>query len=319
MATATASTRASTKTAPKTTSRTVRKTAAKKAGAAPEKVPAKKATAKKTVAKRDMAKKSAAATTTATAPAKKTAARTSTARKSSAKKAPARRRTGPVMLDGKPAHNRHFLLTRSIYEDASDRCDSQGLSLSDVLRHGIDNYGAKAPTAEKAKAGRSLPKSALAELKRLYRSDSARLTEYLAACHRSGWTLQALADGLVQSGAVDKISRQAVSLRILKAPERLSKDLPAVPALGPRRAITSPRKGLTMAEFEKAGASAKREREANTYDLSFRVTDEAYELASRRAKYEGAMMSGVMDQILLNYLDGKYDKALGKIARPKSA
>lgn len=295
MATATASTRTN-KTA--TTSRTVRKTAAKKATASTTKAPAKKAVAKKTVAKRDAVKKGAA--------------------KTAAKKAPARR-SGPVMLDGQPAHNRHFLLTRSIYEDAVDRCQEQGINVSDVLRLGIDNYGAKAPTAAKAKGGRPLPKTALAELKRLHRTDSARLSEYLAACHRAGWTLQALADALVESGAVDKISRQAVSLRILKAPERLSADLPTVPALGPRRVIASPRKGLRQAEFEKAGASAKREREANSHDLAFRVTDEAYELAARRAKYEGAMMSGVLDQVLLNYLDGKYDKALSKIARAKSA
>lgn len=305
MATATASTR-TTKTA--ATSRTVRKTAAKKAvakktvakkaAASTAKAPAKKTVAKKTVAKRDAVKKGAA--------------------KAPAKKAAARRR-GPVMLDGKPAHNRHFLLTRSIYDSAVVRCAEDGINVSDVLRLGIDNYGAKAPTEAKAKAGRPLPKTALAELRRLYRTDSARLTEYLAACHRAGWTLQALADGLVESGAVDKISRQAVSLRILKAPERLSEDLPAIPPLGPRRVIASPRKGLRQAEFEKAGASAKREREANSHDLAFRVTDEAYELAARRAKYEGAMMSGVLDQVLLNYLDGKYDKALGKIARAKSA
>jgi hypothetical protein len=297
LATATASKRASTKTATKsatkaTTTRTVRKSVAKKATAS--EAPAKRAVAKKTVAKRAAVKQGAAK-------------KASTPRK------------GPVMLDGQPAHNRHFLLTREIYDRASLRCEEDGISLSDVLRHGIDNYGANAPTAEKAAAGRRLPKSALAEMKRLYRSDSAKLTEYLAACHRAGWPLQALADGLVESGAVDKFSRQAVSLRVLRAPEVLSDSLPNPPALGPRRTITSPRRGLRADEFAKAGASAKREREASTYDFAFRVIDEAYEKAHRRAKYEGAMMSGVLDKVLLNYLDGKYDKALAKVSRNKSA
>ena len=305
MATATASTRTTSKAATKATSRTVRKSTAKKAAAKTEtpptkRSPAKKAVAKKTVSRREAEKRGAT-------------------KKVAAQKAPPRRRSGPIMLYGEPAHNRHFLLTRDIYEQASARCDEDGISLSDVMRHGIDTYGAKAPSAEKAEAGRSLPKSALADMKRLYGSDSGMLTEYLAACHRAGWPLQNLADGLVASGAVEKISRQAISLRVLRAPDVLSASLPKVPALGPRRAMTSPRRGVRASEFAAAGASAKREREANTYDFAFRVTDEAYEKASRRAKYEGAMMSGVMDQVLLNYLDGKYDKVLAKLARPKSA
>lgn len=310
MATATATKRASTKTATKstasktatksasktadsaTTTRTVRKSAAKKAAAAkePAKAPAKKAVATKTVAKSVAAKKGAA------------------------KKASTPRR-GPVLLNGEPAHNRHFMLTRSLYDQATDRCDQMGISLSEVLRHGLDNYGAKAPSVERAAESRRMPKTALNDLARLYRNDSGRLTEYLAACHRAGWSLQALADALVESGAVDKISRQAVSLRVLRSPEELRTDLPPVPAMGPRRPISSPRKGRTKDEFEQAYAARGRERSTNTYDFAFRVTDTAYELASRRAKHEGASISGVLDVVLTNFLNGKYDKVMAKIAR----
>lgn len=210
----------------------------------------------------------------------------------------------PVMLNGKPAKTRHFLLDRSLHRQASKQTLKDGLVISDVLRYGLSQYAASSPMSGKSEAPLTvLPKEAQSDLKALWLSgDSERITHYLAALSRGGWTNQAIADSLIASGAVDKMTRQAVNLRVVKAPEELRDDLPEVPERGPRRSLVSPRKGV-KGKFE----GAKKKTRSNSHDLSFRVTDEEYEVASKRAKYEGAMMSGVLDNILLDYVNGEYD------------
>lgn len=249
------------------------------------------------------------ATTTKTAAAKPAAAKRTTTKRTAAKSAPAKPKRRAVTLNGKPASNRHFLLDIGLYQSAMSRCQEDGVAISDVLRHGIALYGAQAPKASRMKPALDvLPKKSLRELKAVWTSgDSEKATHFVAALHRSGWTVQAIADSLVESGAVAKMSRQAVSLRALKAPEELRDDLPEVPPLGPRRTIVAANKGQ-KGEY-KAPKNKARDR---AHDLSFRVIDEDYAKASRRAKHEGAMMSGVLDSVLESYLSGAYDDEFRK-------
>lgn len=243
------------------------------------------------------------ATTTTKKAATKTAATKRTTKRAAAKPKPKPQRR-PVTLNGKPASNRHFLLDTALYQSAVSRCQEDGVAISDVLRHGIEVYSADAPRARDLKPALDvLPKNALKDLKEVWTSgDSERATHYVAALHRSGWTVQAIANSLVESGAVSKMSRQAISLRALKAPEELRDDLPEVPTLGPRRAIVAANKGQ-KGEY-KAPKTKARDR---AHDLSFRIADDDYARATRRAKHEGAMMSGVLDNILASYLAGEYD------------
>lgn len=237
------------------------------------------------------------ATSTTTKPAAKKVA----AKKKAAAKKPVPR---AVTLNGKPAKNRHFLLDRSLYQQAADRCREDGIAISDVLRHGIEVYGAHAPKERDVRPALNvLPSKSLRDLKAVWASgDSELASHYLAALHRAGWTTQSIADSLVASGAVDRMTRQAVSLRTSKAPDELRADLPEVPELGPRRAIVSARKGRKGPFLP----SEKKTRDAS-HDLSFRVADEDYAAAARRAKHEGAMMSGVLDEVLRSYTSGEYD------------
>lgn len=269
---------------------------------------------------------------TATAPArtaKKTATKPTATKKVAAKKLPTktmavkkpkaapRKSPSQVMLNGESAKNRHFHVDRTLYDQTMDRCEDEGINISDVMRLGLDLYGQKAPAADAVTDGPPvLPRTALNFLKKTYRAgDAEMVNQFLAACHRQGWTVQSLADSMVASGVVDKFSRQAVSLRILKAPDELSEDLPNVPGQGPRRVTLSPRRGKTKDQFAAAGKKAKRHRVVSTYDLAFRITDSSYEPAARRAKHENAMMSRVLDEIMENYLSGSYDRHVAKLPR----
>jgi hypothetical protein len=258
--------------------------------------PAPKSTGTKTAAKKTPARKAPAkAATKKEAPAKKAAAR---------KKMPPPR---PLMLDGEPASNRHFLLDRDMMKKATARCAAQGIIISDVLRHGVDVYAEGAPPEGKEKTALMfLPDRAMKALAKEYETNSERATHYMAALHRAGWPTRVIADSLVESGVAFRMSRQAVSLRVLKAPDELFDDLPKVPDLGPRRPIVSARKGQTG---EYKPLPPKRPRDM-AHDVGFRVKNSVYADAARRAKHEGAMMSGVLDLVLEAYLAGEYDKAL---------
>ena len=201
------------------------------------------------------------------------------------------------MLDGKPAKNRHFLLDRGLYLDAAGRCEEDGISLSDVLRYAISQYGAQAPAeGEMQPALDLLPARTLVTLKSVWNTrDSDYINQYLAALHRAGWTVRTIAESLVACEAVPRMTRQAVSLRVLKAPEDLRPDLPEVPELGPRRPIVSSKK------------PGKRKSREEVHDMAFRVTDEDYLAAARRDKHEGAMISSVLDKALLCYTNGEFD------------
>lgn len=237
------------------------------------------------------------ATSTPTKPAAK--------KKAAVKKKVAAKKPTPrvVTLNGKPAKNRHFLLDKTLVQQAGERCREDGIAVSDVLRHGIEVYGAHAPNERDVRPAMNvLPAKSLKDLKRVWVSgDSERASHYLAALHRAGWTTQSIADSLVAAGAAERMTRQAVSLRTSKAPDDLRADLPEVPELGPRRAIVSPRKG-EVAPFPPKPKSGER-----AHDMSFRVADEDYAAAARRAKHEGAMMSAVLDEVLASYLSGEYD------------
>lgn len=241
----------------------------------------------------------------------------STTTKSGAKKAPAKRSkrpASPVVLDGEPAKNRHFLLERVLVDAAAEKAIEDSLdgdykiSVSEVLRFGIREYGRSGGTIDvnTPDAMVHLPPRGLKVLKAVWdtakrNGSSDTINQYLAALHRGGWTTRAIADSLVAAGCAEKMTRQAVSLRILKAPEELSPDLPPVPALGPRRMIVSSKK-----------ISKSRE---HVRDIAFRVKDSDYELAQIRAKSEGAMMSSVLDNVLLGYTNGEFDDRLDEIAK----
>lgn len=245
----------------------------------------------------------------------------STSTKSKAKPASeSKAKTTPrqVMLGDKAAKNRHFLLDKGLVKRATVQAAKDGLHVSDILRHGIAKYAKDAPSVSEAKTALALlPDYTIEDLREIWDSgDSDKATHFVAALHRGGWPTRAIADSIVASGAVEKFTRQAVSLRVLKAPEELRSDLPEVPELGPRRAIVSARKGQ-KGEYK----PAKRKASDNAHDVGFRVEDEVYAEAARRAKHEGAMMSGVLDGVLHAYLSGEYanDKDLKKTRRSAGA
>lgn len=245
-------------------------------------------------------------TQTKAKPASKTTSKAKAAGPAKGKAAAASRpKPRPVVLNGQPAKNRHFLLDKALLKQATAKCRKDGLVISDVLRHGLTVYSADAPPEGEVQSALDLlPEETMGDLKDVWLSgDSDKATHYVAALHRAGWPTRAIADSLVASGAVEKMSRQAVSLRVVKAPEELREDLPAVPDLGPRRAIVSARKGK-KGEYK----PAKKKARDKAHDVGFRVEDTVYADASRRAKAEGAMMSGVLDEVLYAYLDGAYDE-----------
>lgn len=238
---------------------------------------------------------------TPAAKAKKSSARTPAAKsKAPATKAEPKKRKPVTTLGGQEAKTRHFLVDRELHAKASERvAQFEGLVLSDVMRHGIDLYAKEAPSRPVEET--LLPASALESLAAL-KGDSARLTEYTAALARAGWTYQAIANSMVAAGLAAKMSRQAVSLRVKRAPEKLRRGLPKVPKPSARRLV--PR--------NESEAMHRETRSKDTlYNTSFRVADESYLAAKARCKAEGSMVTVVIEDTLKAFLAGKYDKALG--------
>lgn len=210
-----------------------------------------------------------------------------------------------VTLDGEPAKNRHFLIDVVLVEAATTKAEEDQVSVSDVLRYGVREYGATAPAedAEVVVAANQLPSAGLRTLAALWRrskkkNDPDLINQYLAALHRAGWSTRAIAESIVAAECAESFTRQAVNLRVLKAPDELREDLPAVPTLGPRRPMLS--------------SKSKTKRIAK-HDLTFRVKDEEYAAAKRRSVKEGAMMSSVLENVLLGYTNGEFDDDLDVI------
>lgn len=194
------------------------------------------------------------------------------------------------IVDGKAAIYPHFIFPQDLYEAANEKAKAEGLRIGDVLREGVIEYGQGATAAARAFTGKipPLPRLGVYGLKRVWESgDQQRINSYMARLYEQGWPLRSIADGMVATGLVDSFTRQAVSLRVNKAPATLPDGLPDVPETGPRRYETLPDDG--------------------GHDLSFRVSAEDYDLANRRATYEAAMMTSVLEDLLRRYVAGTFE------------
>jgi hypothetical protein len=254
-----------------------------------------------------------------TAAAKKTTTKKATVAKASAsarkvpgKKAPAKKaaKATPrtILFEGKEAKNRHFEISRANFDGALDRATEEGVALSEVVRAGLALYASKTPAAAKRAAGAKLtmPASGLKSIKALFKEgNSPRISAYLAALASAGWPLQTIADAIVDSGAATKMTRQAVSLRIIKAnaPDAPKfSDLPSVPPIGLRRPYPAVSTGGGTAAMSRTKAGRIR---TDLKDYTIRIADEDYEKALVRARFEGAKVTAVIDNWLGDYAAGK--------------
>ena len=289
---------------------TVKRVSAKKAGSKasvkPVKAPAPKAAAKKAPAPKAAAKKAAA---------KKAAAPKAAAPKAAAKKAVGgsrKRNFGvpgkPIFFDGQPAHNRHFEVSVENESAAREVAAEQGHSLAEVMRAGLSAYGAKMPIAATRGDGKtSMPAAGVRGLQEVYKSGRSDLISgYMAALAGEGWPLQVIADCAVEHGLAGRMSRQAVSLRVnkaLKVDGGLPDGLPDVPPIGLRRPYpTVQAGGGTKALAETKGGRLR----DDLKDVTVRIADEDYARVQMRAKFEGAKVAAVLDDILGRYASGAF-------------
>lgn len=210
-------------------------------------------------------------------------------------------REGPGLLAGQSAQTRHFLVDAAVYRRARARAAKEGVRLSRVIRAGLAEYAAEAPDhgrRGKARYLSTLPAAAVDGLREVWGTEVAN--DYLAALHRAGWSLRAIAEGLVEAG-VARMSRQAVALRAARAAAEPPEGLPEVPVCGPQRA-RRPRRG--------------RARKPGQHDVAFRVADRDYDPAARRAAHEGAMLSVIVEETLARFATGELVVAAAGKATP---
>lgn len=309
MVTSTAKRTSATKAASKSTA--VKSAAAKKATKSPAKKATVKAAAKK-VAKAAPAKKAA----------EKSASRTASSKVATRKIGSAPRKSGGpakvILVDGKPAHNRHFEVTVANHDAAREAAVENGHSLSEVMRAGLIAYGKKTPIAATRSDGNlSLPAAGVRGLKTVFKSgQSSQISAYMAALAGEGWPLQVIASSVVDHGLADTMTRQAVSLRVnkaLKADGGLPDDLPEVPPIGMRRQYPT----VQVGGGTKALALTKGGRlRDDMKDVTVRIADEDYAKVQVRTKYEGAKVAAVLDDVLARYASGEFKiKAAKKAAR----
>ncbi|MGY1601669.1 hypothetical protein [Geodermatophilus sp. SYSU D00815] len=188
-------------------------------------------------------------------------------------------------LHGRPAQNRHLVLSRDLFERARAKAGAEGLPLCEPLRRGLAAYAAAAPAEGAARRRRpALPEPARRSLVDLWHEgDRERVNAYLAALAAAGWPYRALGDALVAGGAVPGMTRQAVALRVQAAPTVRPVGLPPVPATGPRRPRRAPA--------------------ADRHDYPVRMCDDDWQAVLLRAAHEGATVTAVADEVLRRYLD----------------
>ncbi|NJC71628.1 hypothetical protein HC031_18160 [Planosporangium thailandense] len=196
-----------------------------------------------------------------------------------------------LSIAGKPAHNRHFNLSRDVIARAEVRAKQDGVSLAEVLRAGLDEYIDGMP--DEAKTMRPgdptpLPHTVVEAIREVWvTGERDRQNAFLSLLTRAGWSQKVLADGLVASGIVSSMSRQGVHHRVHQAPAELPDGLPVLAVRPPLR---RPHRG------QPGGA----------HDFSLRIADDQYALATQRATYEGSQMTAVLEDIFIRYAAGEF-------------
>lgn len=197
----------------------------------------------------------------------------------------------------------HFNLDRRLTERVVARAQRDSIQLSDVLRFAIARYAEDAPEQEpEISAAALLPEEGLKTLREVWKTNSPPLiNSYLAALFAAGWSNRAIADSVVACGAKEKMTRQAVSLRVKAAPEDVP-PLPDVPTLGPRR--TTP----VVPAKPKNRSRVAGKKPQDTVNTSFRCNGADFDAAKRRATAEGAMMTAVLEDAMADYASGQVKK-----------
>ena len=201
-------------------------------------------------------------------------------------------------MRGETTQNRHFILDKHILGPAREKAREEGVGPAEVLRAAIRDY-ARGTTDEmltsNLREDRDLPEETVEHIRRVWQSgDQHLINGYFSALVTAGWRGPAIAKGLIATGLVGStFSRQAMSLRLKKAPNPLPSGLPAVPRRGLRRLVPLHRD--------------------SAHDFSFQVADADYEKALHRAHYEDADIPSVLEEYLTNYLAGEFS------VKPRSA
>lgn len=195
---------------------------------------------------------------------------------------------------GRPAKVKHFACEERVYEGAMLRAKEMGLSLSDVLRAGLQEYVDAAPAAP----GRTTPRELMHQGLRATAGRGDDLSAYMAALAAEGWSLANIAQGMVDAGLADTFSRQAVSGRVRKAPFPRPEGLPPVPGRGTRRRWHS-------AQFD--GRYPRLQ--GAVREVSYRVDAALYAEAAAKARDEGAMFYAVQQDILARFSAGAFSPA----------
>lgn len=222
------------------------------------------------------------------------------------KKAAPRKTAAPkrtLTLNGRPAKNPHFPVDVDIFGAADARASDEGLGVPAVLRAALHSYSLGAPKAGARPAARVFPADDLKTLRSLWDSregEGARvLNEYLTAARQVGWPLEGLAQSLVASGAVEKMSRQAILQRVQRAGDEIGEDVPTPPGIG-ARTVRDTVKDPNAVEKKSA-------KKVEVRDLCFRVDAEEYDAAVRRVKSEGGSITGWVEKTLFAYANHEFD------------
>ena len=233
-------------------------------------------------------KAAAGATKAAPKRAKKAASST---KSTSPSKGGAKKRPSPAPGGGsRPAatFNPHFFVDRALSLKVDEKGAEVGIKVADVLRFGLARY-AKGydPEASGPVFDDSLPEAAMKDLKAAWKSnDDHYLNAYLAALVAAGWAYSDLAEATMACGGKAKISRQAIHLRVKKAPTE-PPPLPEVPVA---------RKPMNK---RAPGSSPE------TRDLSFRVALDIHEAAAARAKRDGESITSVLEKAMEDFVSGR--------------
>lgn len=194
----------------------------------------------------------------------------------------ARSRTAPVP---------HHLVEASLFDAASRKADSLGLSMSKVAATGLAAFAEEAPrsvvsSAKAAAKGsikpeamvQELPRAAYTRLQKMRQDNDPLLNPYLVALANAGWSYSALAEPL-------GVSRQAIYDRVRKwRGMELPRRLPEVPE----------------PPFQPAAP----------YSLGYERVDwpvwvdrEVYAIASQEARRRMTPMRVVMENILRDFIN----------------
>lgn len=184
-----------------------------------------------------------------------------------------------------------FELPKSLVDAVQAEAEKRHVTVSEVLRYILEVYVAGTP--KEIQGSSTYARDALLPPELLTGVLSAFITEirriknaYLKALWELGWKQEDIALAIVASGAAETMSRQGVYYRIRQAPSTPPEGMPIPPAPRYQRRLPLPT------------------RSSKTAKVFVRVSEELFRSAERRATYERAPMTTVIEDMLAMFVAG---------------